>query len=85
LHNGHRHRFRDTLAAELPLNGTPIERVSALLGHASIKATERHYSPWVQARQVQLEADVARAWPNGPIVQMETLRGEMASETEATQ
>jgi hypothetical protein len=25
-----------------------------LLGHSSIKVTERHYSPWVRARQDQL-------------------------------
>jgi integrase/recombinase XerD len=29
-----------------------------LLGHQSIKVTERHYSPWVKARQDQLEAAV---------------------------
>jgi hypothetical protein len=33
-----------------------------LLGHSSIKVTERHYSPWVRARQEQLEADVRRTW-----------------------
>ena len=37
-------------------------RVSALLGHSSIKVTEKHYSPWVRARQEQLEADVRRTW-----------------------
>ena len=35
-----------------------MERASALLGHGSIKVTEKHYSPWVRARQEQLEADV---------------------------
>jgi hypothetical protein len=34
-----------------------MDRVSALLGHSSIKVTEKHYSPWVWARQEQLEAD----------------------------
>jgi hypothetical protein len=34
------------------------------LGHSSIKVTERHYSPWVRARQEQLEADVRRTWEN---------------------
>ena len=37
-----------------------MERVSVLLGHSSIKVTEKHYSPWVRARQEQLEADVKR-------------------------
>jgi hypothetical protein len=36
--------------------------VSKLLGHSSIKITERHYAPWVKARQDQLEADVRRIW-----------------------
>ena len=59
---GHAHRFRDTFAVELLLAGVPIERVSMLLGHASIRITEKHYAPWVRARQDQLEADVRRTW-----------------------
>ena len=59
---GHAHRLRDTLAVELLLAGVPLDRVSVLLGHSSIKVTERHYSPWVRARQEQLEADVRRTW-----------------------
>jgi hypothetical protein len=43
-----------------------MERVSILLGHSSVKVTERHYAPWVQARQAQLEADVARVWKKDP-------------------
>jgi integrase len=39
-----------------------MHRVSALLGHSSIKVTEKHYSPWVRARQEQLEADLKRIW-----------------------
>ena len=38
--------------------GVPLEQVSVLLGHQSIKVTERHYSPWVKARQEQLETAV---------------------------
>jgi integrase len=45
LPDGHAHRFRDTYAIELLLNGVPLERVSALLGHSSIKVTEKHYTP----------------------------------------
>lgn len=58
----------------------PIERVSVLLGHSSVKITERHYAPWVEARQVQLESDLARAWRNDPIAQREMLRGDTASQ-----
>lgn len=77
---GHPHRFRDTLAVELLLEGVPMERVSILLGHSSVKITERHYAPWVQARQAQLESDLVRAWRNDPVAQAETLRSEAVPE-----
>ncbi len=60
--DGHAHRFRDTFSVELLLAGVPIERVSVLLGHQSVRITEKHYAPWVRARQEQLEADVRRTW-----------------------
>lgn len=63
---GHAHRFRHTFAVELLLAGVPMERVSVLLGHQSIRVTEKHYAPWVRARQEQLEADVRRTWPLAP-------------------
>jgi integrase/recombinase XerD len=62
--DGHAHRFRDTFAVELLKAGVPMERVSMLLGHSSIKVTEKYYAPWVAARQEQLEADVRRTWGN---------------------
>jgi Phage integrase family len=62
------HRFRDTFAMELLLAGVPIERVSILLGHQSVRVTERHYNPWVRSRQEQLEADVASAWKLDPVL-----------------
>ena len=39
------HRFRDTFAVELLLAGVPIERASVLLGHQSVRITEKHYNP----------------------------------------
>jgi site-specific recombinase XerD len=62
------HRLRDTFAVELLLAGVPIERVSVLLGHQSVRVTERHYNPWVRSRQEQLEADVASAWKLDPVL-----------------
>jgi integrase/recombinase XerD len=38
--DGHAHRFRDTFGVGLLQAGVPIERVSVLLGHSSIKVTE---------------------------------------------
>jgi integrase/recombinase XerD len=68
---GHAHRLRDTYAVALLLEGVPMERVSILLGHTSIRVTEKHYSPWVRARQEQLEADVARVLRNDPLALLE--------------
>jgi integrase/recombinase XerD len=59
----HPHMFRDTFAVEMLLAGVPIDQVSILLGHASVKITEKHYSPWVKARQIQLQQSVRNAWP----------------------
>ena len=43
----HPHMFRDTFAVEMLLAGVPIDQVSLLLGHASVKITEKSYSPFV--------------------------------------
>jgi len=52
--------FRDTFAVEMLLAGVPLEQLSILLGHKSVKITEKHYAPWVKARQEQLAATSAR-------------------------
>lgn len=67
IQDAHPHRFRDTFAVELLLAGVGMEQVSVLLGHSSIRVTERHYAPWVRARQQQLEADLERAWARDPV------------------
>jgi site-specific recombinase XerD len=56
------HRLRDTFAVGLLEKGVPLEEVSKLLGHESIKTTERHYSKWVQGRQDRLDALVVGTW-----------------------
>jgi len=37
-------------------------RRQILLGHTSIRTTERSYSPWVKARQDRLEGHIRNAW-----------------------
>jgi integrase len=66
IQNGHAHRLRDTFAVELLLAGVPLERLSILLGHQSVRITEKHYAPWAQERQDQLEADLRKAWKKDP-------------------
>ena len=61
----HPHMFRDTFAVEMLLAGVPIDQVSLLLGHASVKITEKSYAPFVKARQVQLQESVRNAWKLG--------------------
>jgi integrase/recombinase XerD len=58
----HSHMFRDTFAVELLLAGVPIDQVSLLLGHSSVKVTEKHYAPFVKARQEQLAQSAKKAW-----------------------
>jgi integrase len=62
IRNGHSHRFRDTFAVALLEKGVSIENLSVLLGHSSIRVTERHYKPWVRTLQNRLEAEVRKAW-----------------------
>jgi integrase/recombinase XerD len=56
------HRLRDTFAVDLLQKGVPLEEVSKLLGHESIKTTERHYSRWVKGRQDRLDNLVTGTW-----------------------
>jgi integrase/recombinase XerD len=60
--NGHSHQLRDTFAVNLLQRGVPMEEVSKLLGHTSIKTTEQSYAPWVTARQDRLNALVTATW-----------------------
>jgi site-specific recombinase XerD len=58
----HPHMLRNTFAVSLLLKNVPLHSVSLLLGHSSIKTTEKHYAPFVQARQEQLSASVKATW-----------------------
>jgi len=63
--NGHMlaHRLRDTFACELLTAGVGLEDVSKLLGHKSIRTTEKSYAPWVRGRQDRLDELVMQTWP----------------------
>jgi len=67
IKGGHPHRFRDTFSVELLNAGVPIERVSTLVGHESVRVTERSYNPWVKSRQDRLDADLESAWAQDPL------------------
>jgi len=58
----HSHMFRDTFAVEALLAGVQIQDVSVLLGHTRVAMTEKHYFPWVLARQEQLYMAVRETW-----------------------
>ena len=59
---GHPHMFRHTFATDLLSRGIPIEDVSILLGHRSVRITEVYYSHWVKARRERLEERVRELW-----------------------
>jgi len=56
------HRLRDTFAVDLLSKGVPMEEVSKLLGHESIKTTEKSYARWAKTRQDRLNSLVTATW-----------------------
>ena len=56
------HRLRDMFAVDLLSKGFSVEDLSKLLGNSSVKVTERHYAPWVKARQDRLDILVEATW-----------------------
>ena len=62
LPEGHPHQLRHTFAVSLLREGVPLEEVSKLLGHDSIRTTEKHYAKWVKARQDRLDSLVMMTW-----------------------
>ncbi len=57
---GHPHRFRDTFSVRLLEQGEDLRTVQLLLGHTSIRTTEKHYAPFVQSFQRILDAATAK-------------------------
>src|SRR5208283_4936746 len=62
LPEDHPHQLRDMAAVEWLNAGIPLEEVSRLLGHASVRTTEKHYAPWVRSRQDRLDVLIAAPW-----------------------
>jgi integrase/recombinase XerD len=56
------HRLRDTFAVDLLSKGVPMEEVSRLLGHTSIRTTEKSYAKWSKGRQDRADALVTATW-----------------------
>jgi len=57
----HSHQLRDTFAVEHLLAGTSMQDLSKMLGHKSMRVTEKHYAAWVPERQAQLEEKMTEA------------------------
>lgn len=56
----HPHRFRHTFAVELISRGEDIRRVQLLLGHESIRTTEKHYAHFIPKHQDLLDEAVKK-------------------------
>ena len=59
---GYSHKRRDTAAVEWLKTRIPLERVSSLLGHATIRTKDKQYAPWVRSRQDRLDDLVMARW-----------------------
>lgn len=73
----HPHRFRDTFACRLLEGGADIRTVQHLLGHESVRTTERHYAQFVASHQALLDsATAALNFAPGPrVLNMERAKG----------
>jgi integrase len=56
------HILRHTFATQCLAAGVPLEDVAMMLGHSSIRTTEKYYSHWIKGRADRLEASVRQAW-----------------------
>ncbi|MBZ5626113.1 MAG: tyrosine-type recombinase/integrase [Acidobacteriia bacterium] len=70
--NAHPHRFRDTFAVQLLTGGADIRTVQQLLGHSSVRTTEKHYAHFVASHQALLDSAAATldftAQPGRPLL-----------------
>ena len=56
------HQLRDMAAVEWLNAGIPLEEISRLLGHASVRTTEKHYAPWVKSRADRIDVLIGAPW-----------------------
>ena len=79
------HRLRDSFAVALLNAGVSMEDVSTLLGHSSVRTTERYYAPWDKSRRERLAAVVRDAHRRDPTLaaldRAEGTRAEGADDT----
>jgi integrase/recombinase XerD len=71
IQDGHSHRFRHAFAKDHLSKGTSMQDLSKLLGHASIKVTEKYYAKWCTERQEKASAAMRRTWINDPVLAWE--------------
>lgn len=62
------HRLRDTFAVEMLIADVSMEDVSTLLGHSSVKTTEKYYAPWDTIRRARLSHVVRKANERDPLL-----------------
>jgi integrase len=59
---GHCHQFRHTYATRLLQAGVPLDTVSIMLAHSSVKITQKHYAAWTKERREKIEAAIRKTW-----------------------
>jgi hypothetical protein len=52
---------------DLLVRGVALDQVSILLGHSSVKITEKHYLAFIAARRQQIADAVRRVRANGTV------------------
>jgi site-specific recombinase XerD len=60
--DGHCHQFRHTFATRLLRAGVPLDTVSIMLAHSSVKVTQKHYAAWTKERREKTEEAIRKTW-----------------------
>ena len=63
---GHCHQFGHTYATRLLRAGVPLDTVSIMLAHSSVKITQKHYAAWTKERREKIEAAIRKTWGKTP-------------------